>query len=459
MADERAAIRFTPARALRLSSFQIGSAMADILVASIWNRVMITNFGVPAAPVSFLLALRYLMAPLSYWAGYRSDSNLLFGYRRTSYIWLGRALMIVSLPFLGFSLMAFEAARAGAPAEGDALGWLLAILSLVLFGIGTLVSGSPFITLVRDSAEPEKQGLAISTVETALIVCFAVFGILFGTWMEVYSLQVFWQLLLVTMIAGGFFWFFAIVGIEKRSSEAMETGTASTAAHRFLETFRGIVSDPRTRGFFVFLSLATFSAWMQEAILEPFGGDVLALSTGRTTRINSYWHTATVLALLGSGFLLRKRPPEQQRTTASYGLVTMVLGMVGLAISAYSSSSSLLVPALIAFGAGFGIFTFGGLSLMAVMSPDLHAGAYIGLWTASILFFKGTGILVGGALRDLFFLVAGLPASTSYGIVFSLAAVGLGLSVTLLSRIDVIGFARDYGRQLGAPEAKIAGAD
>ena len=32
---------------IRLSTFQIGSAMGDILVTSIWNRIMISNFGIP----------------------------------------------------------------------------------------------------------------------------------------------------------------------------------------------------------------------------------------------------------------------------------------------------------------------------------------------------------------------------------------------------------------------------
>ena len=92
--------KFTFSRAARLGSFQIGSAMGDILVTSIWNRVMIANFGIPAAPVSFLIAMRYLVAPISLWAGFLSDTKPFLGYRRTSYIWLGRILMIISLPFL-----------------------------------------------------------------------------------------------------------------------------------------------------------------------------------------------------------------------------------------------------------------------------------------------------------------------------------------------------------------------
>ncbi len=422
-------------------------------MTSIWNRVMIANFGIPAAPVSLLIALRYLISPLSLWAGYRADSWPLFGYRRTSYIWLGRAIMIISLPLLGFSLMRFESHGS------HPMGWLLATVSSLMYGIGTLISGSPYLALVRDSASPEKQGLAISTVETALIIFFAIMGIVFGTWMEVYDQQVFWQIVLATMLVGGFFWYVAIAGIEKKSIRPLSEGERLIPARGFLATLEELWNDPRTRGFFFFLSLATLSAWMQDAILEPFGADVFSFTAGRTTRFNSYWQAATVLLLIASAIFWRKRPPERQGKITGLGLSVMALGMASLAISAFSSSQNLVEISLVLFGAGFGVYTFGGLSLMAVMCSDRDAGAYLGLWTVSILVFKGLGTFLGGTLRDLFYLNAHFSAATTYGLVFSLSTLGLLLAIYLLSRVDIIGFARDTGRIFGGQGTQVAGAD
>ena len=137
--------KFSLPRLARLSSFQIGSAMGDILVTSIWNRVMISNFGIPATPVSFLIALRYLLSPLSLWAGHLSDVRPFFGLRRTPYIWAGRLLMILSLPLLGLSLAQLQVD------QGDVLGWSYATASSLLYGVGTLISGSPFLALVREN--------------------------------------------------------------------------------------------------------------------------------------------------------------------------------------------------------------------------------------------------------------------------------------------------------------------
>ena len=440
-------------RLLRLSSFQIGSAMGDILVTSIWNRVMISNFGIPATPVGLLIALRYLLSPLSLWAGYRSDTRWLFGFRRTSYIWLGRGLMVFSLPLLGFSLMRLDGATT------DAVGWLLALASSLMYGIGTLISGSPFLALVRDSAPPDKQGLAISAVETMLIIFFAIAGIGFSIWMESYSEAIFWEMVIATMVIGGFFWFFAIFGTEKRVKKA-DQPVESEAEHASKPSFSAIIekiwADPRTRRFFFFLAVATMAAWAQDAILEPFGAETFGLPVSRTTRFNSYWQAATVVTLLISTYLWRKRPPERQAQIANWGLGAMALGLVVLGLAALLNQVHLIEIALLIFGGGFGVYTFGGLSLMAVMASDAEAGAYLGLWSVAILVSKGLGTFFGGATRDILLLGLGLPPNLTYAILFGLEAIGLVVAILILSGIDVVGFARDVGRVVDRTDVQMA---
>jgi len=444
---------------LRLSSFQLGSAMGDVLVTSIWNRVMISNLGIPAAPVSLLIALRYLLAPLSLWAGFLSDTRPLWGKRRTSYIWLGRGMMILSLPLLGVSLGRLQGIQT------DLLGWSCAVSSSLLYGMGTLISGSPYLALVRDSAPEERQGFAISVVETTLIIFFAVAGIVFSFWMKVYDQVVFWQMVMVTAGVGGFFWFFAVASSEKRVADTGEgsPGKPLLADNHgrpdFGRTLAGIWSDPRMRSFFLFLFLATLSAWAQDAILEPFGAEVFNLPIERTTRLNSYWQAATVITLIASVYKWRKRPPELQRGIANGGLIVMALGMVLLGITSLGAQVHLLALSLLIFGAGFGVYTFGGVSLMAVMAYSREAGAYLGLWSISILLSKGLGTFLGGVLRDLFLLHIEWSGALSYGVIFILESVGLIGAVIVLTRLDVLSFAQDTGRTISRTEAQIVHAD
>ena len=441
---------FTIWRGLRLSTFQIGSAMGDILVTSIWNRILIAQFGIPATPVGLLIALRYLISPLSLWAGHLTDNKTFFGLRRTPIIWTGRAMMVLSLPFLGLSVTEL------AGDTGSAAGWTFALISSLLYGVGTLISGGPFLALVRDSAPEERQGSAIALLETVLIIFYAIVGIVFSIWMHEYNLTTFWEIVVATMVVGGFCWLFATFREERRVGQATLEATAGGSLG---EVLRGIWSDGRTRRFFYFLSLTMFSAWAMDAILEPFGADAFDLSIGVTTRFNSYWQTATVITLVGGGILWRKRRPERQVGPASWGLLTMALGLALLAVTGLAHQRHLIEIALLLFGAGFGVYTFGGLSLMAVMSPDRHAGAYLGLWSISILVSKGLGTAAGGILRDLFLLKMGMSPGLAYGLVFLLQAVGLAVAVLILSRVDVMGFARDTGRHVDMVEARIATAE
>lgn len=457
-------------RLLRLSTFQIGSAMGDIVVTSIWNRIMISTYHVPATLVGLLIAVRYLLAPISLWAGYRSDRTKFLGLRRSPFIWAGRALMVISLPLLVLSVERFAATG------GDAAGWIFAAASALLYGVGTLVSGGPFLALVRDSVPPERRGFALSVAETSLIIWFAVAGIIFSFVMPSYAPRTFALLVAGTTFLAAFFWSFATMGVEepdwnaivgridrrarekaarKRGEQIAPPGPAP-AQEGFSGTYASLVSDRRTRRFFFFLALATFSAWIQDAVLEPFGADVFNLSYGRTTRFNSYWQGATVVALLITSMLLRRRPPEKQRPIAQWGLVTMAVGTAGLALAAVAGAPNLIDAALVLFGLGFGIYTFGGLSLMAVMSPSVRAGSYLGLWSIAILLSKGGGTLVGGALRDSLISLAGLPAGGAYALLFAVEAAGLVAAALLIAGVDFPGFVRDYERPQPAADPQPA---
>ena len=156
-------------------------------------------------------------------------------------------------------------------------------------------------------------------------------------------------------------------------------------------------------GFFVFLATATFFAWMQDNVLEPFGGDVFGFGAGVTTRFTGYWGGATILVVVICFGLLRRQRPENQNGISSWGLGVMAVGMLLIAAVSILNRPNSLNMALVVFGLGFGLYTFGGLSLMAAMSPTKNAGAYLGLWTACILLSKGSGTFFGGIVLTILF--------------------------------------------------------
>jgi MFS transporter, BCD family, chlorophyll transporter len=427
---------FSALRSFKIGSFHIGSSMTDVMLSGVWNRVMITDLGLAAWPVSLLLAARYFLAPLAIWAGHESDTHPLFGSRRTAYIWLGRLMMLVALPLLPLSV--------GLIAEGDAtLGWLLATASLLLYGTGTSISGAPFLALVHDSAPYERRGQAVSIVQFMLVVSFAFIPVLFARIMPDYEQALFWRLVIVGMIGAAFFWLVSVLGEERR---ARRIGTMppmpapGTKSPSLRATLSGIWSDQRTRRYALFLGVSAFFAFMQDAVLEPFGGDVFGLSVGETTRFNAYWGVGVLISMIATYGLTRKRRPDQQVNTTAWGLLLLGLAVGLLSVAAMRESLTMVVPVLVFFGIGFGVFTVGGVSLLMAVTTADKAASYLALWSVIQLVSRGLGIAAGGVLRDVFNTLGG-EIALAYAAVFAVEAIGLFFAIWLLRRVDVRGFA------------------
>ncbi|NTW00557.1 MAG: BCD family MFS transporter [Oscillochloris sp.] len=431
---------------MKIGSFHIGSAFVDLLTSGVLNRVLISDLQIWATPVALLSALRYLLAPLSIWAGYRSDSHPIFGMHRLPYIWLGRLLMVCSLPLLPvFTIM-----LAADPVS--LLGWVLATISFVVYGVGTLISGSTFMALVRDSTPPAKRGVALSIVQVFLIVSFPIAGVAYGKMMKVYDPATFWRIVLIGMAISAAFFFFSIFG-EERPGQAISADDPHEQVP-FLALLREMWADRRTRLFFLFLALGAISASAQDAILEPFGADVFGLGVGDTTLFNAYWGIGVLITLLGTVFFTRKRMAHEQTGTTVFGLVFTAIPLVLLSIVSISTAQILLTPVLVLFGLGYGIYTVGALSLLMAMTSDRRAGAYLGLWTVAQLVFRGVGIFLGGAGHDLSLWLSG-SAEMAYASVFFLEALGLLACAVLVIKVDVLGFVRSEG-VLMTPAASLA---
>jgi BCD family chlorophyll transporter-like MFS transporter len=437
--------RLSILRMMKIGTFHIGSSFVDLLTSGVLNRVLISDLHIWATPVALLSALRYLLAPLSIWAGYRSDTHPIFGMHRLPYIWLGRLPMVLSLPLLPIVTVMLAANPT------SVLGWFLATLSFVIYGVGTLISGSTYLALVRDSAPPAKRGLALSIVQIFLIVSFPIAGIVYGRMMPTYDQATFWQIVLTGMaIAAGFF-FFSIFG-EERPGQALAVDAPQDQLP-FTALLREMWADRRTRLFFLFLALGAVSASAQDAVLEPFGGDIFGMTVGETTRFNAYWGGGVLVSLLGTVVITRRRMAHEQGGTTIVGLVLTAIPLALLAFVAISAARSLLIPVLALFGFGYGIYTVGAISLLMAMTSDRRAGAYLGLWSVAQLVFRGVGIFLGGAVRDAVLLLGG-ATTLAYASVFFLEAVGLLACVVLVIKVDVPGFARSEGAR-AAPAATL----
>jgi BCD family chlorophyll transporter-like MFS transporter len=427
--DEQDDFRFL--RTVKIGTFHIGSSAVDLLVTGVWNRVMIVDLGMAAWPVALLSALRYFLAPLSLWAGHRADTHPIRGSRRLAHIWIGRALVLVSLPLLPLST--------GLIARGSEYGWLLALLTFVMFGSGILISGPAFLALVHDSAPYSRRGLVISIVQFILVLSFAFLPLVFARMMPAYDFEDFLRLSMIIAVGAGLIWFFSVWREERPSTSRPREDKG------IREAFSGILADKRTRRYALFLGASAFFVFMHDAVLEPFGGDVFGLSVGETTRFNAFWGSGVLLAMVVTMLFTRRWRPDQQVGTTMWGLGLLALPLIALGGSAWTANLAMIRPLLVLFGIGFGIFTVGGVSLLMAMSVEAQAAAYLALWSVIQLVSRGVGIAAGGLLRDAALAVTGSFTST-YGVVFWMEALGALSCIWLLRRADVPGFASKTGR-------------
>lgn len=448
-------------RNLKIGLFHLGSGMADVVTTGIWNRIMITDLGFSATPIGLLVSLRYFLAPLGVWAGRMSDQRAIGGYRRLFWIWLGRAMMAVSILALGLSTGYL--ARGGEASLGT---WVIISLSLLLFSLGSAFSGSTFLALIYDRSAPSQRGRAVGIVWTFLLLGFTIGGILFGVLLpskdaahpQGFSPETLQNLFVFGALAMGFLWTFSVFGEERRNAQQVSSQEQREPSTSLRSDLKLAWSNRQTRFFFWYLSLSMIFAFSQDLILEPFAGEVFKMDAAHTTRFAGYWGSMAILGTIV--FLwLGRRYKRLTNTIMSYlGVAVLILTFGIFALSSLAEIRPLVTIGLITLGIGLGIWNVGTLGMMMEMSPFGRAGTFLGFWTLVVTLARGIGVSGGGIIRDVGVSLTGDP-KMAYGLAFVLAGVGLAVAYWTLRQVNVQAFQAEQGVVVEAtPETVLAGA-
>jgi BCD family chlorophyll transporter-like MFS transporter len=190
---------------------------------------------------------------------------------------------------------------------------------------------------------------------------------------------------------------------------------------------------------------------MEDVLLEPYGGQILHLTVGTTTKLTA---TLAIGGLLGFGLASRilSRGAEPFRV-AGFGAA------VGLpAFLAVILAAPLQVPALFALGTlligfGGGLFGHGTLTSTMNLAPPDQRGLALGAWGAVQASAAGIAVAMGGIIRDTVSAMISqqrLPPlagpATGYMLVYSIELVLL--AATLLAMIPLMRLTRDRERSL-----------
>ncbi|WP_342665239.1 BCD family MFS transporter [Sphingomonas jaspsi] len=398
-------------RLLRLSLFQVSVGMAMVLLNGTLNRVMIVELGLPTWLVALMIAMPLLFAPFRALVGYKSDTHRsLLGWRRVPYIWFGTMMQFGGLAIMPFALLLMGAAdtfAVGAGASG---------LAFILTGAGFHTTQTAGLALATDLAPGDKRPRAVALLYVMLLVGMMIAAFVIGRLLADFS-----PTRLVQIVQGAAALTFVINVIALWKQEARQPLMEAEEAPLFGDAWRDFVALPRVKRLLTAIGLGAAAFAMQDALLEPYGGEVLGLSVGQTTGLTGAWALGTL-----GGFAFAARFLDggtDPLRIAGFGLLSGIGAFLTVIFAAPLGQPALVGVGALAIGLGVGLFSVGTLVEAMSLSTRSAAGLALGAWGAVQASAAGLAIALGGILRDL---VSNAALGGSLGAILASRATGYG---------------------------------
>jgi BCD family chlorophyll transporter-like MFS transporter len=419
-------------RLLRLSLFQISVGMAMALTVGTLNRVMIVELGVSAALVAIMVSLPLVFAPFRALIGFKSDTHKsALGWRRVPYIWFGTLTQFGGLAIMPFALMVLSG-DSGAPVE---VGKYAAALAFLMVGAGVQITQTAGLALATDLATDEVRPRVVALMYVMLLV-----GLFISSFVFSWLLTDFTPLRLIQVVQGAALMTMVLNVIALWKQEARDPArTAKTNDEpEFKAAWRAYTSLPQAKRFLIAIGLGTAAFSMQDILLEPYGGEILGLSVGETSRLT---------ALLGGGALIAYALAARSLVRgfdafrlAAYGALIGLPGFSAILFAASFESQWLFHLGVCLIGFGSGLFAVATLTAAMGMDNAGRSGLALGAWGSVQATAAGVAMGLGGGLRDVVSaLLAGDGAgqapstpATAYAVVYLIEIILLFMTLIVI---------------------------
>ena len=384
-------------RLLRLSLFQVSVGMALVLLVGTLNRVMIVELKVPASLVGIMISLPLIFAPFRALIGFRSDTHKsALGWKRVPFMYRGAMIQFGGLAIMPVALLvlAHEGQAADAPAW---VGYLGAGAAFLLVGAGLHTIQTVGLALATDLATVESQPKVVGLMYVMLLFGMIVSALGFGAFLSDFNharlVQVIQGSAVATILLNGI----ALWKMEGRG-RASKARTESEAIN-FRESWQRFTQGGQVVRRLVVVGLGTMAFSMEDVLLEPYGGQVLNLSVGDTTKLTA---ALAIGGLLGFGLASRvlSRGADPFRM-ANFGALVGVPAFAAVILADPLGSSLLFGMGTLFIGFGAGLFGHGTLTATMNLAPDHQRGLALGSWGAVQASAAGVAIALGGIIRDL----------------------------------------------------------
>ncbi len=435
----RAAAPSTPSAAglgwltiIRLGAVQASIGAIVMLATSLFNRLMVVEYALPAAIPAGLVAWHYavqLTRPL--W-GQASD----IGRRRTPWILGGMALLGAG------ALLALQATIL--IADRPLLGVPLAMLAFTAIGGGVGAAGTSMLALLASAVAPERRAAAAAVTWIMMVGGIVISAGVAGALLDPFS-ETRLALVVAGVVASALMLSIAAMHrLERGVVPVLRAEDDTSTPPPFREALREILHEREARRFtaFIFISMLAYS--MQDLILEPFAGLVFAMTPGQSTSLAGLQHAGVLVGMIVTGLIAGKgagsafagRLPFELRAWIVLGCLGSALALAGLSLAAQIGPAWPLAAnvALLGFCNGaFAVAAIGAMMGLAGAGQRTREGVRMGVWGAAQAIAFGLGGLTGAVGVDLARGALG-EVGTAFQAIFALEAALFVLAALLAMR-------------------------
>jgi BCD family chlorophyll transporter-like MFS transporter len=219
----------------------------------------------------------------------------------------------------------------------------------------------------------------------------------------------------------------------------------------FREAWASFSSGDRAVRRLVAVGFGTMAFSMGDILLEPYGGEILQLSVGATTKLTA---ALAVGGLLGFGLASRilSRGADPFRMACAGALVGLP-AFVGVILAASVQSPLLFAAGTLLIGFGAGLFGHGTLTATMNCAPAHQRGLALGAWGAVQASAAGLAIAASGVIRDLVASagvgIAGVPGLSGPAAGYT-AVYGLEILLLVMTLVAMAPLIRRVAAGVGA---------
>ncbi|MBK9712077.1 MAG: BCD family MFS transporter [Kouleothrix sp.] len=407
---------------------KLGIAWMFALVTINFNRIAIFDLGITAVLITTMIGLYPFFGPLQPAFGRLTDRYPILGYRRSPYLLLG--MLVGSLVFLPLPGVIAAISAGSRPA-------LLAGFALFfMFGASIALMANTYLDLVAECTTEATRGGVLAAAWTGQTAVIVVWALVFRALMPDYSPEAMQRLYTLTPAVVMLLAVLSVIGLERRLSPAelalVRSGEMASQreSNPIRESLALLQRNRAARSFFAFILLSFPAIFLQDALQEVFGGEVLGMRVGETTVFQQIFNGTVTIGmaltavlgarLVGSRAATASLPIAQKKRIAALGGVGAAIGLLAQAGSALAGSAVLFDLALAGLGLCVGVFTFAAVTMMSDMTVEGQTGRYLGLWSLAQAIGLGLSFLLSGALHTLLIGQGLLGAGAGYAVIFGL---------------------------------------